>query len=308
MALRLLGFIELPAHVKAGGFDHAAVHEAKGRIYVAHTANDAVDVIDFQAQKYVGSVAGLDAVAGVLVTTTPDLIFTSNRGENTVGIFHSDDVSSVEKVGVGVRPNGLAYDPTRRRLLAANVGDPAIAGSNAVSLVDVRERKRLADIPVAGRTRWTVYDPLTDAFHVNVADPPQIVVINAGDPVSIRRVVPIPHAGPHGLDIDVTRRRLFCACDARVLVEVNADSGEVLTTEGLAGVPDVVFFNAARSRLYVAIGDPGIIEVFGTTPLRRHEVISTEAGAHTLAFDASRDSVCAFLPESHRAAAYEDRP
>ena len=104
------------------------------------------------------------------------------------------------------------------------------------------------------------------------------------------------------------RRRLFCACDARVLVEVNADSGEVLTTEGLAGVPDVVFFNAALSHLYVAIGDPGIIEVFGTTPLRRHEVISTEAGAHTLAFDASRNIVCAFLPESHRAAAYEDRP
>ena len=40
------GFIELPAHAKSGGFDHAAVHEPTGRIYVAHTANDAVDVIE----------------------------------------------------------------------------------------------------------------------------------------------------------------------------------------------------------------------------------------------------------------------
>ena len=53
MPLRHRGFIELPAHAKPGGFDHAAVHEPTGRIYVAHTANDAVDVIDIAAQKYV---------------------------------------------------------------------------------------------------------------------------------------------------------------------------------------------------------------------------------------------------------------
>jgi hypothetical protein len=44
--LRHLGYIDLPAHAKLGGFDHAAVHEPTGRIYVAHTSNDAVDVID----------------------------------------------------------------------------------------------------------------------------------------------------------------------------------------------------------------------------------------------------------------------
>jgi hypothetical protein len=56
----------------------------------------------------------------------------------------------------------------------------------------------------------------------------------------------------------------------------------------------------------VAIGDPGLIEVFGTTPLRRQEAIRTELGAHTLSFDATRNIVCAFLPASHRAAVYRD--
>ena len=125
--------------------------------------------------------------------------------------------------------------------------------------------------------------------------------------MAIRRVVEIPHAGPHGLDIDVERRRLFCACDAGVLLEVEADTGAILATEPIAGVPDVVFFNRALGRLYVAIGDPGVIEVFDTTPLRRHETIVTEAGAHTLSFDATRNIVCAFLPASHRAAVYQDR-
>jgi DNA-binding beta-propeller fold protein YncE len=306
VALRQRSIVELPAHVKAGGFDHAAVHEATGRVYVAHTANDALDVLDIEAGKYVGSVPGLTGVAGALVATDPDLVFTSNRGEDTVAVFSPEEPGSLAKIPVGVRPNGLAYDPGRARLLAAHVGDPGVPGSCTVSLVDVRARTRVADLPVAGRTRWTVHDPGADVFHVNIADPPQVVAVAAGEPARIRRVVSVPCAGPHGLDIDVERRRLFCACDAGVLLELDADDGTVRAAERIAGVPDVVFVDAALGRVYVAIGDPGVIEVFDTAPLRRHETVPTEAGAHTLAFDAARHLVCAFLPATHRAAVYLD--
>ncbi len=307
MALRHLGFVDLPAHAKAGGFDHAAVHAPTGRVYVAHTANDAVDVIDIEARKYLHSIEGLTAVAGALIAEGSDLVFTSNRGENTVGMFPVG-TGVPHKIPVGIKPNGLAYDPRRGRLLAAHVGDPAIPGSCTVSVVDVGARKPVADVAVPGRTRWTVYDPVADAFHVNIADPSQIVVVESGDPVRIRRVVALPHAGAHGLDLDAARRRLFCACDAAVLLEVDADTGTVFAAAAIAGVPDVVFFNAVLSRLYVAIGDPGVVEVFDTAPLRRRETIATEAGAHTLSFDAARNIVCAFLPASHRASAYRDDP
>ena len=306
MALHHLGFVDLPPHVKAGGFDHAAVHEPTGHVYVAHTANDAVDVIDIMAQRYVRSIPHLAAVAGALVAK-PDFVFTSNRGENTVGLFTTTEVPRVEKIAVGTRPNGLAYDPRRGRLLVAHVGDPAIAGSFTVSIVDIQAHKRVADVSVAGRTRWAIYDPGADAFHVNIADPAQIVVVESGDPVRIRRVVTVPHAGPHGLDIDVEGRRVFCACDPGVLVVLDADTGEALETHRIAGVPDVVFFNASLSHLYVAIGDPGVIEVFDTARLALRETVRTESGAHTLSFDATRNVVCAFLPQTHRAAVYEDR-
>jgi DNA-binding beta-propeller fold protein YncE len=304
--LKHRGFIDLPAHTGRGGFDHAAVHGPTSRLYVAHTANDAVDVIDLTAERYVTSVPNLTAVAGALVAETPGLVFTSNRGEQTVGIFSPSDEYTVEKISVGLGPNGLAYDPRRGRLLVAHVGDAAIAGSRTVSVIDVPKRRRIVDLPVAGRTRWAVFDPRADAFYVNIADPPQIVVVEAGDPVNVRRVVTVPQAGPHGLDIDVASRRLFCACDAAVLLELNAESGETLAAADIAGVPDVVFFNAALGRVYVAVGDPGVIEVFETAPFRRRETVPTEAGAHTLAFDPARNLVCAFLPASHRASLYVD--
>jgi DNA-binding beta-propeller fold protein YncE len=233
-------------------------------------------------------------------------VFTSNRGEDTVGIFSVSDERRVDKMGVGRKPNGLSFDPGRKRLLSAHVGDPKEPGSTTVSVIDVAKRQRIADVPVAGRTRWTVYDPRADVFHVNIADPSQIAVVSAGDPIGIKRVVSVPHAGAHGLDIDVARRRLYCACDAGLLVEIGADDGTVRAAERIAGVPDVVFFNAGLGHVYVAIGDPGVIEVFETEPLRRLQTVTTEAGAHTLSFDATRNLVCALLPASHRAAMYRD--
>jgi len=307
MAFDFAGYIDLPPHLTAGGFDHAAVHHRTGRVYVAHTANDAIDIIDGWRRRYLGSISGLAAVAGALVSDEHDLVFTSNRGEDTIGIFSVADDTSVVKVPVGVRPNGLAYDARRRRLLAANVGDPAIPDSFTVSIVDVAANRRVVDVPVAGRTRWAVFDRETEVFHVNIADPPQIVVMDPRDPVAVQRVVPIPSAGPHGLDLDPSTRRLFCACDGQQLIVVHADSGNTMHRAAISGVPDVVFFNAALRRLYVAIGDPGVIEIFDTETMRRRQTVRTEPGAHTLAFDASANTVYAFLPDTHRAVVYVDR-
>jgi DNA-binding beta-propeller fold protein YncE len=176
MSLEPIGQVQRPAHDRPGGFDHAAVHSRRGRLYVAHTANNAVDVIDCATQTYRGSIPDLDAVAGALVCEEQDLVFTSNRGEDTVGIFPADQETAVVKVKVGLRPNGLAYDAARGILVAANVGDPSRPGSFGISVVDVAARAMIADIAVSGRTRWAVFDSETGSFYVNIADPPQIAM------------------------------------------------------------------------------------------------------------------------------------
>ncbi|MGE5264215.1 MAG: YncE family protein [Acidobacteriota bacterium] len=306
MALQQIGSINLPPHVHQGGFDHAAVHRATGRIYVAHTANDALDLIDGTTDRYLHSIPNLTGVAGALVSDEADLVFTSNRGENTVGIFSPGDEKNLVKIPVGVRPNGLAYDPERNVLLAANVGDPAMPNSFTLSIVDVAIQKMAASIPVPGRTRWTVYDPDADIFFVNIADPPQIVVVDAKNPTRVERAFPIPVAGPHGLDLQAAQHRLFCACDGKRLVVVDNRSGQVLQDVEIGGVPDVIFFNDTLQHLYIAIGDPGVIEVFNTGTMHLTERVQTEKGAHTLAFDPMHNEIYAFLPQSHRAAVYSD--
>ena len=307
MILEQTGEVQLPAHTKPGGFDHAAVHGPRGRLYVAHTANDALDVIDCTTNAYLNSIPRLEGAAGALVSEEHDLVFTSNRGENTVGIFSPAHEEALVKVKVGLRPNGLAYDASRNLLLAANVGDPARPGFFTVSAVDVPTRAMIADVPVPGRTRWVVFDAESACFYVNIADPPQIAIIEAAKPGFVARTFSVPAAGPHGLDLDAATHRLFCACDGKTLVVLDSRSGAILTQAELAGVPDVIFFNPERRHLYVAIGEPGLIEVFETDHMRRLETVRTEAGAHTLGFDPSRNTIYAFLPSTHRALIYADR-
>jgi DNA-binding beta-propeller fold protein YncE len=306
MALRLLGHIELPANRSSGGFDHADIHAPTDRLYVAHTSNDAIDVIDIAGDKYIESMPGLTGVAGALVSEARGLVFASNRGENTVSVFAPGAERDAFKVGVGVKPNGLAFDPARGILIAANVGDASIPDSHTVSVVDVARRERIAEIKVPGRTRWAIYDAARETFFVNIASPALIIAIDAREPTKIAKAYEVPAEGPHGLEFDPATGRLLCACDAGVLVAMDATSGRVLGNVPLSGPPDVIFLHPQSGRLYVAIGDPGVIDVIDIGIMRRQEVVPTEAGAHTLALDRKGRKVYAFLPQSHRAAVFVD--
>ncbi len=141
------------------------------RIYVAHTANDSIDVIDCAHDLYVESIAGFTAVAGTLVSEARGLVFTTNRGENTVSVFTTADERNGFKIGFGLKPNGVAFDESRGLVVVANAGDPAISDSYTASVVDFGRKERIAEIQVPGRTRWAIYDPETQTFFINIASP-----------------------------------------------------------------------------------------------------------------------------------------
>jgi DNA-binding beta-propeller fold protein YncE len=172
-------------------------------------------------------------------------------------------------------------------------------------MVDADTCKVRAEVPVPGRTRWTVFDPGAEIFYVNIADLAVIAVFDARKPDRLAHMLTVPAAGPHGLDFDPDTHRLFCACDAGSLFALDATSGKILAKAPLSGVPDVVFFNRRRRQLYVAVGDPGVIDVFDTRSMKSIGRIATEKGAHTTALAPSGDRLYVFLPATHRAAIYE---
>jgi DNA-binding beta-propeller fold protein YncE len=305
MALRKAGFISIPPG-KQPGFDHADVYRreapAASRLYVAHTGADRIDVVDCLSNSYLRFLPDVPGVAGILIENEQDLLFSSDRGCARASIYRCSDETLLGRVAVGDRPNGLAYDPVRRRVFVFNIGDPP--GVNCtVSVVAVDEIRVIATIPLPGRPRWAVYDAATEHIYANVQAPAQIVVLSAMD-LRITRAFNVPVAGPHGLVI--AGERLFCAADGGSLVALDRDSGAVLGSVALPGEPDVIMHDRASARLYVAIGSPGVVSVVDEERLEMLETVETESGAHTIAWNPDSRTLYAFLPGSGGAAVYEE--
>ena len=68
----------------------------------------------------------------------------------------------------------------------------------------------------------------------------------------------------------------------------------------------MIFLDPALARCYVAVGDPGVIDVIDVRAMRRIESTPTEPGAHTTALDPVRHLLYVFLPKTHRAAVFAD--
>jgi DNA-binding beta-propeller fold protein YncE len=297
------GFIPIPPGPKAG-FDHADVHRGGRRMYVAHTGADRIDVLDCETRTYLRALGvELPGVAGVLIDEEHDLLFSSDRGAARVSFFRCSVEELLGRTEVAPHPNGLAYDRQRRHLYSFNLGEPL--GENCTaSVVDLDSLRVIAELPLPGRPRWALYDRERDVVYANIQKPAQIVVINCERPL-IERALPVPSAGPHGLWLD--GGKLFCAADGGDLVALDCDSGEAIASLPLPGVPDVVMHDAHLRRLYVAIGEPGLVCSFDSERLEQLETVETEQGAHTIGWEPVARCLYVFCPASGGAAVYQER-
>lgn len=296
--LTLRRFIDLPVH-PSGGFDHGDVHLGSGRVFVAHTALGTVDVIDGERGRHRASIPGCPEASGVLCAQDEGLVFAAARGAGKVMVIDATAGEAVEEVAVGPKPNGLAWDSRRKRLLVADVHDWR------ARCVDPFAGRVVAEAELPGRPRWCVYDVRADRFLVNIREPACVAVL-AAETAAEQARWPLSSAGPHGLDLDPAGERAFVACDGGCASALDLASGRELGRAPLSGEPDATWYHPERGLLYVAVGMPGCVEVLDAKAMAVVQVLPTEAGAHTTAFDRVRNRLYVFLPRSGRAAEYEE--
>jgi DNA-binding beta-propeller fold protein YncE len=74
----------------------------------------------------------------------------------------------------------------------------------------------------------------------------------------------------------------------------------------IAGEPDAIWYSSGSNALYVAIGNPGVVDVLDTRTLAVVRQVSTGKGAHTTAFDSKRRRLYVFLPATAQAAVFDE--
>jgi DNA-binding beta-propeller fold protein YncE len=305
--LELRGYVDLPPPRNDGTseFDHGDVHRATGRVFVAHTAANTVEIVDGLTDKHLKTIPGCPEGSGVLCAQEEGIVFAAARGAGKALVIEASSGRTLREITVGPRPNGLAWDMQRKHLLVADVQEKkALLLSRVGSSWDSSWQTDQI-VPLPGRPRWCVYDAPRSRFLVNIREPACVAVLSA---VSSDQVAlwPVSAAGPHGLDLDTDGERAFVACDAGVVAALDLEDGREARQVRIAGAPDAIWYNAQAKRLYVAIEDPGVVDVINTQTMAREEQIVTERGAHTTAFDPDRQRLYVFLPTSCRAAIYDE--
>ena len=92
--------------------------------------------------------------------------------------------------------------------------------------------------------------------------------------------------GPTGLAIDIKNKRLFAGCD-KVMVVMNAENGNIVTTVPIGDGCDGLVFDAALKTIFTSNGE-GTISVIKELSADKYKLVEnakTLKGARTIALD-----------------------
>ena len=275
MPLKSLGVINIP-DATGSAFDHAAFDPKTRRVFIAHTARNAVEVIDHDAGKHEATLPGFPGVAGAVADDGEILV--TNRGSASLAWLDAASFETKAVFKTGARPNGAAIVKHLSLGIVACIGDDRQTPTlHAFGLNDGRQ----VSIDLPGRPRWCVTDAEAKRVFLCIREPSMVLVAGLPDLRPIAQWK-LPSGGAHGLDIDHSRGRLYAACDDGALVEIDSTSGRITNVWPIAGAPDVTFFNPATGRVHVAIGEPGLVETID--PRTGTDIqTTTSVGSHTTA-------------------------
>lgn len=285
---------DIPLPGDTSRFDYQSLDPQTGLLFIAHLGASTVLAFDTRAGRVVGTLPDIASVHGVLAVPELGRVYASATGTNQVAVINEQRLQVVARVPTGAYPDGLAYDPQTRRVFVSDQS----GGTDTV--IDTATNTRVATVPLGGEAGNSQYDAGTGRIWVAVQTRNQIVAIDpATNQVGPRYDLPGCDHG-HGLLIDALTRRAFVACERNArLVVVNLDSGRVLDTQPVGDDPDVLAFDPAWGRLYVA-AESGVLAIFDTAPLPLRPLYRGlfAPGAHSVAVDPATHTVSLPLADS----------
>lgn len=298
MVLKLIHTLDLPSH-QSGGFDHGDIFEKSGFSFVAHTGNSTVEMYDSYEGVHLKTIPGIPEASGVLCAQAEKLAFAASRATGKILVLDGTTGATIREVQAGLKPNGLAWDSYRHRLLAADVGDFHIR------VVDPEDGGLIADEPLPGKPCWCKYSTSLDKFVVNVHDQSEVAIVNP-ETARVEALIPLSVSGAHGLDIDEKSGLAYIACDGGAVVSVDLSKRRELGKVGILPNPDVAWLNIRRGLLYCANSKPGVVQVVDVKDMKVVEEVLTEEGCHTVAFHQKAQNLHAYLPKSCKVAFYRE--
>ncbi len=263
-------------------WDYVAFQPKPRRLYLAHQTE--MTVLDLSTLAVV-EIPGKD-IHGIALAPRFNRGFITDGGNGQVIVIDLKTLQVEKSLLAQPDVDSICYDQATRRVFAFS-GD----GKCAV-VIDALKSDVLTILPLEGKPESSQADG-KGSLYLNLEDKDQVVKIDAAKiQVSTHWDLPSGSA-PTGMDLDRERNRLFIGCRNGTLLVLNSLSGEIVATLPIGKWVDGIVYDPIGRRVFASCADGtlSVIHQDTTDAYSVTDVIQTEVGSHTMAFDPATGSI-----------------
>ncbi len=219
-------------------------------------------------------------------------VYTSDWGEEKIGIVDLHSMAVVKRLATAAKPNGSTYAAPFHKVYVSNTLGKAVA------VVDVDKDEIVKSIEFPSETGMPQYDSLARKVYVNLRSTNEIAEIDPSTDTLLGKYLVDGCQFNHGMAVDSEHHRAFILCSGNRTFTVFAlDTHKSIAHLPMPAGADVVKFDPSLSRIYVACSS-GFISVFqadGSDHYRKLEDFPVQKMVHSLAVDSTTHRV--YAPE-----------
>jgi DNA-binding beta-propeller fold protein YncE len=290
--LREIAKFDLPGP-EGKRFDYLTVDDEDHFLLSAHLGPGILYVIDLRSNKVVKAVPGLPGITGLEYVPGRHKVYTSDWGEEKIGIVDLQSMTVIKRLPTAAKPNGSTYAaaPFHKLYVSDTLG-------KAVAVVDVTKDEIVKTIEFASETGMPQYDSSSHKVYVNLRNTNEVAEIDPATDTILGRYPVDGCQFNHGMAIDAEHQRAFLLCTGNRTFTVFALNNH----KSIAHLPmpagaDVVKFDPGLRRIYVACSS-GFISVFEAHDADQYQKLEdfpVEKMVHSLAVDLTTHRI--YAPE-----------
>jgi len=267
-----------------GGWDYVAVDPNADRVYASH--GTLVEVVDTKAGKVVGQIAQLHGVHGIAVAPEFGKGFITNGQSNSVTIFDLKTLAKVGEPQTGQNPDSVCFEPKTKHIFTFN------GKSNDSTAIDPKTNEVIKTFSLGGKPEECAADS-TGKLYANLEDSSEIIEIDATNPSVLRHASLAPCESPSGLAIDIKNKKLFAACDNKMMAVIDIPTLKVIATAPTGAGADGAGFDTGLGLAFSSNGGDGTLSIIKEVNGKYQNVenVPTARGARTMTVDSKNHRV-----------------
>ena len=273
-------------------FDYLTIDTDDHYLISAHLRAGQTYVIDLRTNKIVATVLDTPGAEGVEYIPELKKFYTSNEGDDTIGVVDLKQMKVIKKLKTESKPDGSTYAAPFHKLYVSD------ERGKAEAIVDVNKDEIIKTLRFDSETGMPQYDPVARKVYVNLQDQNIFAVIDPATDEVVGRYAVGRCKGNHGMALDPEHHRAFLSCEGNDMMTVfDLDKHEPIAFLPMAEGPDVIKFDPGLNRIYAACFS-GAISVFrqdDPNHYRKLEDFKVQHAVHSLAIDLDTHRV--YTPE-----------